>query len=331
MGPQVQQHLESIVCIRWRQRTKYPSLKYFAFHSWELEWPGAWHFMITKANTALDTVSLLLCCISILYEHTNSLRLPGIKFFGMANGWIAWESCSATFCDSLPPVELHQTRWKRPWEDGLAAVLLVVLCIGAISSSTTHVHSLLAVEQILHEMSVDHSVFWSLAFRSRSSCFNCRAGRLDCLSLCDLILLVHMSMRQWTGSCHLQAQRLVFDGWQTVLCSARRICSSDRCLGSLLQILREREEQRGMNQKSAEIKWNKYLYINIYLIFYTIYKPTQTVINLWTGKDGWTRGAHSLFLSLSIAGSISLSTGCWLRVETHWVAQAAANASVAFP
>lgn len=179
MGPQVQQHLESIVCIRWRQRTKYPSFQYFALHLWELEWLGAWHFMITKANTALDTVSLLFCCISILYEHTNSLRLPGIKFFGMANGWIAWESCSAKFCDSLLPVELHQTRWKRPWEDGLAAVLLVVLCIGAISSSATHVHSLLAVEQIL---------LWSLAFRSRSSCFNCRAGRLDCLSLCDLIL-----------------------------------------------------------------------------------------------------------------------------------------------
>lgn len=145
-----------------------------------------------------------------------------------------------------------------------------------------------------------------------------------------LSYLVHMSMRQWTGSCHLQAQRLVFDGWQTVLCSARWICS-DHCLGSLLQIIREREEQGSMNEKSAEIKWNKCLYINMHLISYIIYKPTQTVINLWTGKDGWTRGAHSLFLSLSIAGSISLSTGCWLRVETHWVAQAAANASVAFP
>jgi len=29
-------------------------------------------------------------------------------------------------------------------------------------------------------------------------------------------------VEQWTGSCHLQAQRLVFDGWQTVLCSARQ-------------------------------------------------------------------------------------------------------------
>ncbi|CAL1169738.1 unnamed protein product [Cladocopium goreaui] len=27
---------------------------------------------------------------------------------------------------------------------------------------------------------------------------------------------------QWTGSCHLQTQRLVFDSWQTLLCSARQ-------------------------------------------------------------------------------------------------------------
>ena len=38
-----------------------------------------------------------------------------------------------------------------------------------------------------------------------------------------------LGLRQWTGSCHLQTQRLVFDSWQTLLCSAR-LLSHSLCL-----------------------------------------------------------------------------------------------------